>query len=272
MFFASNIKHLRKRKGRTQDDVASSLNMKRSTLSGYENEIARPNIETLLAFSKYYNISIDTLIKIDLTTLSEFYLSQLENGVDAFVKGTNIRILTTTVDSNNNENIELIPEKAKAGYKNGFADPEYIKTLQTFQLPFLSKEKKYRTFQVCGDSMLPIPDGSWITGEFIRNWHLLRDRHAYIILTLDDGIVFKVVENKITKEGKLILHSFNPIYQSCDIAVTEIKEIWKFVNYISSELPQQNTYSDNLSKKINILQSDVEQMKKHIGISGKLFE
>ena len=37
MYFTSNIKFLRKRRGRTQDDVAFALNLKRSTLSGYEN-------------------------------------------------------------------------------------------------------------------------------------------------------------------------------------------------------------------------------------------
>src|SRR5665811_594905 len=35
-----NIKLLRKRRGRTQDDIAFALNMKRSTLSGYENGVA----------------------------------------------------------------------------------------------------------------------------------------------------------------------------------------------------------------------------------------
>ena len=53
MFFSSNIKFLRNRRGRTQDDVAVALNMKRPTLSGYENEIAQPNIQALLAFSRY---------------------------------------------------------------------------------------------------------------------------------------------------------------------------------------------------------------------------
>lgn len=271
MFFASNIKFLRKRKGSTQDEVASSLNMKRSTLSGYENEVAQPNMETLLSFSNYFNIAIDTLIKIDLSVVSGFYLSQLETGTDLFLKGSNIRVLATTVDKKNSENIELVPEKANASYRKGYADPEYLKTLQTFQLPFLSKEKKYRSFQVCGDSMLPLPEGSWITGEFVRDWYSLRNRHVYIILTMDDGIIFKVVENKIIREGKLTLHSFNPVYQPFDIAVNDIKEVWKFINYISSELPQQNTFSDNLTRKINILQTDIEQMKKHIGISGKLF-
>lgn len=45
MYFTSNIKFLRKRRSRTQDDVASALNLKRSTLSGYENGISQPGIE-----------------------------------------------------------------------------------------------------------------------------------------------------------------------------------------------------------------------------------
>ena len=50
MYFASNIKFLRKRRGRTQDDVAFALNLKRSTLSGYENGVAQPGIEILISF------------------------------------------------------------------------------------------------------------------------------------------------------------------------------------------------------------------------------
>ena len=75
MYFSSNIKLLRKRRGRTQDDVAHALNMKRPTLSGYENNVAEPGIEALMAFSKYYNIAIDTLIRIDLAGLAESQLS-----------------------------------------------------------------------------------------------------------------------------------------------------------------------------------------------------
>jgi transcriptional regulator with XRE-family HTH domain len=278
MYFSSNIKFLRRRKGRTQDEVSYTLQMKRSTLSGYENEVAQPNLDALVAFSRYYGISIDTMIKIDLTKLSEYYLSQLEKGADAYVTGSKIRVLATTVDSHNEENIEMIPEKATAGYRSGFADPEYIKTLQTFHLPFLSREKKYRSFQICGDSMLPIPDGSWVTGEFVQNWNLIRDRHAYIILTLDDGIVFKVIENKFKTDGTFMLYSFNPIYKPYEVPVKEIKEVWRFVNYISSELPEPNSFNDNLMKTIEALRTDVDHMKKQVvkgknpGKTGRLFD
>ena len=50
MYFSSNIKLLRKHRGRTQDDVAFALGMKRSTYSGYENEIAEPGLDALVSF------------------------------------------------------------------------------------------------------------------------------------------------------------------------------------------------------------------------------
>jgi transcriptional regulator with XRE-family HTH domain len=114
MYFASNIKFLRKRRGRTQDDVASALQMKRPTLSGYENGVAQPGIDALVAFSGYYNLSLDTMLKVDLTRLSESQLGELERGYDAYVRGSNLRVLTTTVTPDNRENIELVSEKAKA--------------------------------------------------------------------------------------------------------------------------------------------------------------
>src|SRR4030065_1863173 len=116
MYFTSNIKFLRKRRGRTQDDVAVALNLKRSTLSGYENGVAQPCIEILVSFSRYFNLSIDTLLKIDIPNLSERQLGELERGYEAYIKGSNLRVLTTTVGSDNVENIELVREKEKAGY------------------------------------------------------------------------------------------------------------------------------------------------------------
>ena len=260
-FFASNIKLLRKRRGRTQDDVAFLLDMKRPTLSGYENEVAQPGLEALVAFSLNYNESIDTLVKVDLSQLSESQLSQLERGYDIFVTGSKLRVLATTVDSQNEENIEMVSEKAKAGYRTGFADPEFIKVLPTFQMPFLSKQKKYRSFQVSGDSMLPIPEGSWVTCEFVQNWNLVRDRHAYVIHTLNDGVVFKVVENLIKTEGKLRLHSLNPIYEPYEVHVNDIREVWKFVNFISSQIPEANSPVDQLSNQFSQLKKEVESIK-----------
>lgn len=269
MYFSSNIKLLRKHKGRTQDDVAFSLGMKRSTLSGYENEISEPNIEALIAFSKYFGIAIDTLVKIDLTAMTESQLSQLERGYDVHLKGNNLRVLATTINQDNIENIELVTEKAKAGYTTGFADPEYIKILPTFSMPFLSRERKYRTFQISGDSMLPIPDGSYVTGEYVIDWTYIKSGQPYIVLTQDDGIVFKIVDNKLEQSGKLTLHSLNPLYNPFDLSACDIKEVWKFVHYISSELPEhkENTFKEQaLLKTVQELQRKVDDIQLKLNI------
>jgi hypothetical protein len=193
-------------------------------------------------------------------------LTQLERGYDVYVKGSSLRILATTVDSSNDENIELVSEKAKAGYVSGYADPEYIKILPAFKLPFLSKERKYRTFQINGDSMLPIPDRSWVTGEYVENWQYIKDGQPYIILTLDEGIVFKVIENRIEPDGRLILHSLNTIYEPYPIDIKDVKEVWKFVNYISAEMPEANVEKNDLVNEIKALRKEVKaiQMKLEI--------
>lgn len=265
MYFTSNIKFLRKRKGRTQDEVASALNLKRSTLSGYENGIAQPGIDILVSFSGYFNVSIDTLLKVDLTRLSESQLGELERGYDAYIRGSNLRVLATTVDRDNTENIELVPERAKAGYTTGYADPEFIGELPVFRLPFLSDKRKYRTFQLKGDSMLPIPDGSWVTGEFLQDWREIISGKAYIVFTMNDGIVFKIVENNISENGKLVLYSLNPMYEPYEVHISDVKEIWKFVNYISSELPDPVLPEKQLFQSIAIMKNDLERIKAKLG-------
>ena len=118
MSFNSNIKILRQRRKLTQDMAASELGISRSTFNSYENgSVQNPTLEALMQFSKYFRVSIDTLVKMDLSKLSEFQLSELERGHDVYVTGARLRVLATTVDKDNKENIQVVPLKAKAGYK-----------------------------------------------------------------------------------------------------------------------------------------------------------
>lgn len=71
MFINSNLKFLRKLRGKTQDEVCSSLKITRSTLNNYENSKVTPKNDTLIKFSEYFNISIDLLLKEDLSKYSE---------------------------------------------------------------------------------------------------------------------------------------------------------------------------------------------------------
>ena len=268
MYFDSNIKLLRRRRNRTQDEVAELLEMKRSTLSGYENRVAQPGLDVLLLFSEFYHIAVDTLLKVDLSRLSETQLRQLEHGEDVFLQGGNLRVLASTVNHENKENIELVPVKAQAGYTSGFSDPEYISELQVFQLPFLSEEKKYRTFQLQGDSMLPIPEKAWVTGEYVLDWKTLKTGEACVVLTVNDGIVFKILENRIESDGKFILYSLNPLYEPYEINVNEIREIWRFVHFISHEIPEPVIPENQLVRTVASLKQDMDRLKMNMAWEG----
>ena len=130
MFLGSNIKIMRTRIGLTQEEIAHEFGVTRSTLNNYENTIVvNPTSEILITISKYFNVSIDVLLKTDLSKFSDKQIDDLTKGYDAYTTGTKIRVLTTTVDSKNNENNELVNVKASAGYMIGFGDEDFIKKL-----------------------------------------------------------------------------------------------------------------------------------------------
>jgi transcriptional regulator with XRE-family HTH domain len=266
MYFDSNIKFLRNRKKLTQDQLSIALNIKRSTLNNYENGISGPSIQSLIILSDYFHVAIDTLLRVELAKLRESQLYELEHGQDVFLKGSNLRVMATTVDRLNHDNIELVSEKAKAGYTNGFADPEYISELPVFQLPFLSSERKYRTFQISGDSMVPIPDGAWITGEFVPDWTEIKSGELFVVLTLNEGLVFKQLTNELAERGCFQLISLNTAYQPYELAATEIREIWKFVHYISREVAEPQLTENQIALQLKILTVEIQELKNRMEV------
>ncbi len=258
---AQNLKFLRKRSGKSQEEVANSMDIKRTTLSGYENGSAEPNSENLIRLCDYYSVSLDELLRVNLSLKSEEEWNNKKKIQERDLSGENLRVIATTVNSDNIDNIELVPIQARAGYTSGYADPDYIRVLPTFQLPFLSSNKKYRTFPIVGDSMPPVVEGSWVTGEYLQNWNFIKEGHPYIIVTKNDGIVFKIIYNQLEENGTYLLCSTNPLYEPYEIAVGDILEIWKFTNYISSEMPEPNLERNEISNTVFQLQRDVQKLK-----------
>ena len=60
--FSKTLKTLRKEKHLTQEQLASYLNISRSTIAGYETKLRQPDFETLQRLSDYFEVSIDFLI------------------------------------------------------------------------------------------------------------------------------------------------------------------------------------------------------------------
>ena len=252
---SSNLKYLRKKKGLTQQQFADQLEIKRSLVGAYEEDRAEPKYELLKKFASFYELSMDELIneKIDDKW-------KPKPKADA----SNLRILSISVDQHDRENIELVPVKASAGYLNGYADPEFISELPKFSLPIL-KQGTFRAFEIKGDSMLPLPSGTIIIGEYVENFQDLKQGETYVIISRSEGVVYKRVGSKFKESKGLKLISDNPVYEPYTIPAEDVVEIWKAKAYISTEFPEVTP-----EPTMETLTSMMAQMQKTIaGLQGK---
>lgn len=225
---ASNLKYLRKKHNLTQQQFADIMEIKRASVGAYEEDRAEPKYDLLKKIAEYYGLTMDELVN-----------EQIDDKWKPAAKGaaSNLRVLSITVDKEDRENIELVPVKASAGYLNGYGDPEYVRELPKFSLPIFN-QGTYRAFEIKGDSMLPLPSGSIIIGEYVENWHDIKPGQTYVIISKEEGIVYKRVGQKYREDKGLKLVSDNKIYEPYWVASADILEVWKAKAYISTEFPE----------------------------------
>jgi transcriptional regulator with XRE-family HTH domain/uncharacterized ubiquitin-like protein YukD len=240
-----NLKYLRKLRGWTQQEFADKLRIKRSLLGAYEEERAKPNLDVLEIVCDIFKLSMDDVLRKDLS----------ENKGNYLAKRRALKLAGGRPD------IPFVPMKAAAGYLNGYADPEYIDELNTFTLPMLSGGN-YRAFEIIGDSMLPTPSGSIIVGEKVDTLDDLKNNNTYIVVSKTDGIVYKRVEKNNRLKNKLKLLSDNPTYQPYQINSDDVLELWQASVVISRAGSQQRWDISQLANIVTNLHQQVSTLKK----------
>ncbi|SFS32508.1 XRE family transcriptional regulator [Lutibacter maritimus] len=254
-YLSNNIKHLRNLKELTQEQFAQILNVSRSRISSYEENRAIPPIEFLVAISNYFGISIDMLIKNDLTKIKDVSLLKI---------GNDRLLFPITINEQDEELIEIVPIEASAGYLQGYSDPEYIEHLSKIKLPFLPTGT-HRAFPIKGDSMLPVKSGSYIVAKFIENISQLKNGKTYIVLTLNDGIVYKRVYDKIEEHNMLLLVSDNTKYDPYYVPVNEVLELWEFTCSINTqEYDEHELKISSIATMLNQLGVELKALEKSL--------
>jgi phage repressor protein C with HTH and peptisase S24 domain len=161
--------------------------------------------------------------------------------------------------------VELVTQKASAGYMSGFQDPEFVKELPKISMPVLPKNKTYRAFEIQGDSMLPVQPGSIIFAEYCDDISTIKNGKLYILITRQDGIVFKRVFNFAGQEKKLLLVSDNRLYQPYGIDVEDILEVWIAKAFFSNHFPEETQPNAPLLEQLALqllqLQNDRKKNK-----------
>jgi transcriptional regulator with XRE-family HTH domain len=66
--FPSNLVYLRKKAGKTQDDIVRELNYSgRGRIANYEGGHSKPSVDDLIKLAQYYKVLIDDLLFKDLS-------------------------------------------------------------------------------------------------------------------------------------------------------------------------------------------------------------
>jgi transcriptional regulator with XRE-family HTH domain len=69
-FLGKNLRYLRKQSSKTQSEIAALIKKGQTTVGNWENGISEPNLEELLIISNYFDIPLDTLLKVDLSEVN----------------------------------------------------------------------------------------------------------------------------------------------------------------------------------------------------------
>ena len=263
IFLGKNLRYLRERNGKmSQGKLAEALGITRSAVSSYEDTRAEPKLSVLIAMATYFNITVDQLLNLDLIKMEDEEV-QHKLEVNKYVSAANLRILATTVDGDDKENVEFVPEKAAAGYTAGYADPEYLTELPKYKLPFLPQGKTYRAFEITGESMLPIMPNTIVIGEYVEDFNAVKEGRICIVVTRD-GVVLKKVYNRIKQRNTILLKSSNILYEPYEVAAEDVVEIWGFVAYIGRDLPEDQTNVSDLRNAFDRLEAEVLEIKSKI--------
>jgi transcriptional regulator with XRE-family HTH domain len=242
-----NLKYLRKLRGLTQEEFAAKLRIKRSLLGAYEEERADPRIDVLELAGDMFKLTLDDLLRKELSETKGSYIAKRRQ--QKLFSESNL--------------IHFVPVKAAAGYLAGYADQEFVDELNTFTLPMLGAGN-YRAFEIIGDSMMPTPSGSIIVGEKVDDPDTLKNSQACIVVSRNEGIVYKRVVKNNRAKNKLTLVSDNPSYQPYQVNAEDILELWQAQMVITKVTQNQRWDVNQLSSLVNNLQEQVSAIKRRL--------
>ena len=249
---AANLKVLRELKRFSQEQMAEQLKITRARLGAYEEGRNEPPVDILLKFSDYFKISIDALLRGDFSKTDPTSIIRV---------GRNRLLFPIVIDKNGRDVIEVVPIKARAGYLNGFSDPEFIEELPRMNLPFIPTGK-HRAFAIKGDSMPPLREGSYVVCKYVEELDELKDGNTYVFVTKDDGIVYKRVQVSKNKDYFTLI-SDNKSYAPFKVKPEEIFEVWEFVCSINvGGYKPDELNAESILGMLKSMKVEIERIKK----------
>lgn len=258
-----NIRKIRTVKKLSQASFAQLFSLARPSVGAYEEGRAEPKIDTIIQIANHFDLSIDALLKKDLTIneLVRFDSLKNKNPDQKISEGHQIKT------SGRNMNIKFIPATNYLDYISNYRNLDFIDTLPAFSLPHI-KSSSARAFEINNNAMM-FDNAGIFTGDIvICDENILQQAdlhvdHIYIAVLEDNILVRRLREN----EKNIKLAADNPDWQHLFLNFESIREIWEINSILTFNiLPpiQVNKRISLLENKLNTIAEDLDLIKKRI--------
>ena len=97
-----NIRFLRNHLGISQEELARQIDVKRSNIAAYESKNVEPRLSIILKISKFFDISLQSLLEDKLTSVNFPKVQEIKQNES----------LNRTIEINNNEEIKEFVKKS----------------------------------------------------------------------------------------------------------------------------------------------------------------
>ena len=177
--------------------------------------------------------------------------------------GGNTSPKVITMNSEERENILMVPIKASAGYAANVQDTDWYQELPIFNIPLPQyQDASYRAFQVRGDSMVPaLAQGEWVLAKAVESTSYANNERIHVVVS-DDTVVVKKLK-KTERPDVVNLISLNRDYPVIEMDVMEIKELWEVNSKLSFDVDahENNDSLITLKQGLDSLRQEISALK-----------
>lgn len=134
---------------------------------------------------------------------------------------------------------------------------DYLRSLPTLSLPFITSDKN-RAFEMGNDFPM---QNSIVIGSGISDWSDIQDGKFYILVTTQQGVIYRRVYNQVKIKGALLLSSDNSNISSFEISTKDVVEIWEVNSFISQQLPEPHISLERVKSLVDDLSIELDRLR-----------
>lgn len=246
-----NIKKIRGVKGLNQSDFADLFDLKRASIGAYEEGRAEPKLATILEIANYFGISVDELLKKDLSVNDLYHFDIFRKDL---IKGAKHNLRPSKLPPS----LVSVPLISQALMLDYLADRKSLSQMAQLNLP-LAKGFDYRAFELGDNSMLEqgvgLGAGDIVIAFKDSSFNLTKAEHGklYLFETTKDWKLRRL--SSVNKE-LLGLSAMSRDYYQEEIHLTAIVDLWQVERVITKNISSVGA----LQEQIDGLRGEISKL------------